>query len=154
MAAMLKLAAMRISKPVELDKAEDTVIKLMRGLFGNLLIIAGSGVCPLSMVWQLFGTNPLYDLPTSSAEWIWYENVVALYLYTGWPLRQFHENLEKFLDKAVIRVVTKNENVASIKASRMAELVKFCKLRNIQLAHSRTIITVFMRMLTAEDIDI
>ncbi|OXN09480.1 hypothetical protein V6000_004814 [Aspergillus fumigatus] len=154
MAAMSKLAAMRISKPVELDKAEDTVTKLMRGLFGNLLTIAGSGVRPLSMVWQLFGTNPLYDLPTSSAEWIWYENVVALYPYTGWPLRQFHENLEKFLDKAVIRVVTKNENVASIKASRMAELVKFCKLRNIQLAHSRTIITVFMRMLTAEDIDI
>lgn len=67
MAAMSKLAAMRISKPVELDKAEDTVTKLMRGLFGNLLTIAGSGVRPLSMVWQLFGTNPLYDLPTSSA---------------------------------------------------------------------------------------
>ncbi|EAW16722.1 uncharacterized protein NFIA_000660 [Aspergillus fischeri NRRL 181] len=154
MAAMSKLAAMRTSKPVELEKAEDTVTRLMRGLFGNLLTIAGSGIRPLSMVWQLFGLNPQYDLPTSSAEWIWYENVVALYPYTGWPLRQFHGNLEKLLDKAVIRVVTKNENLARIKASRTAEMVKFCKLRNIQLEHSRTIITVFMRMLTAEDIDL
>ncbi|GFF57147.1 conserved hypothetical protein [Aspergillus udagawae] len=154
MAAMSKLAAMRTSKPVELEKAEDTVTRLMRGLFGNLLTIAGSGVRPLSMVWQLFGLNPQYDLPTTPAEWIWYENVVALYPYTGWPLRQFQGNLEKLLDKAVIRVVTKNENLARIKASRTDEMVKFCKLRNIQLEHSRTIITVFMRMLTAEDIDL
>jgi hypothetical protein len=154
MAAMSKLAAMRTSKPVELDKAEDTVTRLMRGLFGNLLTIAGSGIRPLSMVWQLFGLNPQYDLPTSAAEWIWYENVVALYPYTGWPLRQFHANLEKLLDKAVIRVVTKNENLARIKASRTAEMEKFCKLRNIQLEHSRTIITIFMRMLTAEDIEL
>lgn len=154
MAAMSKLAAMRTSKPVELEKAEDTVTRLMRGLFGNLLTIAGSGIRPLSMVWQLFGINPQYDLPTSSAEWIWYETVVALYPYTGWSLRQFQGNLEKLLDKAVIRVVTKNENLASIKTSRMAEMMKFCKLRNIQLEHSRTIITVFMRMLMAEDVDL
>lgn len=154
MAAMSKLAAMRTSKPVELDTAEDTVTRLMRGLFGNLLTIAGSGVRPLSMVWQLFGLNPKYDVPTSSAEWIWYETVVAIYPYTGWPLRQFHENLEKLLDKAIIRVVTKNENLAIIKKDRMTEMVKFCKLRNIQLEHSRTIITVFMRMLTAEDVDL
>ncbi|KAJ5886219.1 uncharacterized protein N7473_008893, partial [Penicillium subrubescens] len=154
MAAMSKLAAMRTSKPMELEKAEDTVTRLMRGLFGNLLTIAGSGVRPLSMVWQLFGLNPQNDLPTSPADWIWYETVVALYPYTGWPLRQFYGNLEKLLDKAIVRVVTKNENVAIIKANRMTEMVKFCKLRNIQLAHSRTIITVFMRMLTTEDIDL
>lgn len=58
MAAMSKLAAMRTSKPVELEKAEDTITRLIRGLFGNLLTIAGSGVRPLSMVWQLFGLNP------------------------------------------------------------------------------------------------
>ncbi|KAF3384825.1 hypothetical protein F1880_001966 [Penicillium rolfsii] len=153
MAAMAKLAAMRTSKPVELEKAENTVTRLMRGLFGNLLTIAGSGVRPLSMVWQLFGLNPQYDLPASAADWIWYETVVALYPYTGWPLRQFHGNLERLLDKAIIRVVTKNENIATIKTSRITEMMKFCKLRNIQLEHSRTIITVFMRMLTAEDVD-
>lgn len=152
MSAMSKLAAMRTSKPIELEKAEDTVTKLMRGLFGNLLTIAGSGVRPHSMVWQLFGLNPQYELPKSSAEWVWYETVVALYPYTGWPLRQFHENLEKLLDKAVIRVVTKNEDMAEIKESRIAEMMRFCKLRNIELEHSRTIITVFMRMLTAEDV--
>jgi hypothetical protein len=154
MAAMSKLAAMRTSKPVELEKAEDTVTRLMRGLFGNLLTIAGSGVRPLSMVWQLFGLNPQNDLPASSADWIWYETVVALYPYTGWPLQQFHKNLEKLLDKAIVRAVTKNENLAVIKKNRMDEMMKFCKLRNIQLEHSRTIITVFMRMLTAEDVDL
>lgn len=153
MAAMSKLAAMRTSKPVELENAEDTVTRLMRGLFGNLLTIAGSGVRPLSMVWQLFGLNPQNDIPASPADWVWYETVVALYPYTGWPLRQFLGNLEKLLDKAIIRVVTKNENAASIKANRMTEIMKFCKLRNIQLAHSRTIITVFMRMLTTGDVD-
>ncbi|KAH8689027.1 hypothetical protein BGW36DRAFT_391578 [Talaromyces proteolyticus] len=154
MAAMSKLAAMRTTAPVVSDKAEDTVTRLMRGLFGNLLTIAGSGVRPLSMVWQLFGLNPQYDIPTNHVDWIWYETVVALYPYTGWPLKQFYGNLEKLLDKAIIRVVTKNENVAQIKESRTAEMIKYCKLRNIELDHSRTIITIFMRMLTTENVDL
>jgi hypothetical protein len=154
MAAMSKLAAMKTTAPVVLDKAEDTVTRLMRGLFGNLLTVAGSGVRPLSMVWQLFGLNPQYDIPTNDVEWIWYETVVALYPYTGWPLKQFFENLEKLLDKAIVRVVTKNENLAEIKLSRTTEMIRYCKLRNIQLDHSRTIITIFMRMLTTENIDI
>lgn len=155
MAAMSKLAAMRTTAPVVVsDHAEDTVTRLMRGLFGNFLTIAGSGVRPLSMVWQLFGLNPQYDIPTNHIDWIWYETAVSLYPYTGWPLEQFLENLEKLLDKAIVRVVTKNEDMAEIKKSRTDEMIRYCKLRNIQLAHSRTIVTIFMRMLTAENIDI
>lgn len=76
----------------------------------------------------------------------------ALYPYTGRPLTKFYVNLEKLLDKVIIvRVVTNNENVASVKLSCVAEMIKYCKLRNIHLDHSRTIITIFMRMLTAED---
>ncbi|KAL4937619.1 hypothetical protein BDV06DRAFT_70172 [Aspergillus oleicola] len=151
MAAMSKLAAMRTTTPVESKEADDTVTKLMRGLFGNLLTIAGSGVRPLSMVWQLFGLNSQNDLPKTDLEWTWYETVVALYPYTGWSRKQFYQNLEKLLDKAIIRVVTKNENIAEVRLSRTAEMIKFCKLRNIQLNHSRTIITIFMRILTADD---
>ena len=154
MAAMAKLAAMKTTTPVVLDGAEDTVTRLMRGLFGNLLTIAGSGVRPLSMVWQLFGLNPQYDIPTTDIEWIWYKNVVALYPYTGWPLEQFYDNLEKLLDKAIVRVVTKSENGTYVKVDRVAEMVRYCKLRNIQLDHSRTIITIFMRMLTADEMDL
>lgn len=154
MAAMSKLAAMRTTAPVVLDTAEDTVTKLMRGLFGNLMTIAGSGVRPLSMVWQLFGLNPQYDVPVTDADWVWYENVVELYPYTGWPIDQFHSNLAKLLDKIILRVITKNENVAETKMSRVADMVRYCKLRNIQLEHSRTIITVFERMLTAEGLDV
>ncbi|KAF5661470.1 hypothetical protein FCIRC_11825 [Fusarium circinatum] len=154
MAAMSKLAAMRTSAPVVLDKAEDTVTRLMRGLFGNLMTIAGSGVRPLSMVWQLFGLNPQYDVPVTDADWIWYENVVELYPYTGWPLNTFNDNLLKLLDKIIVRVITKNENVAEIKQSKAYDMVQFCKLRNIQLEHCRTIITVFERMLTTDGIDI
>lgn len=150
MAAMSKLAAMRTTAPVVTQQAEDTVTRLMRGLFGNLLTIAGAGVRPHSMVWQLFGLNPQYDVPKTDVEWIWYETVVALYPYTGWPLEQFHKNLEKLLDKAIVRVVTKNEKMESVRASRTDEMIRFSKLRNIQLHHSRTIITVFMRMLTVE----
>lgn len=153
MAAMSKLAAMRTTSPVVSQEAGDTVTRLMRGLFGNLLTIAGSGVCPHSMVWQLFGLNPQYDLPKTDVEWIWYETVVGLYPYTGWPLEQFYENLEKLLDKAIVRVVTKNEKVECVRASRTDEMIRFSKLRNIQLHHSRTIITVFMQMLTAEGSD-
>ncbi|KAK6205725.1 hypothetical protein LQW54_008305 [Pestalotiopsis sp. IQ-011] len=154
MAAMSKLAAMRTSAPVVVDKAENTVTRLMRGLFGNLLTIAGSGVRPLSMVWQLFGSNPQYDLPTTEADWVWYETVVALYPYTGWPLEQFHNNLEKLLDKAIVRVVTKGEDVKGMKANQTESLIKYCKLRNIQLDHSRTIITIITRMLTEKEVDI
>ncbi|KUL92175.1 hypothetical protein ZTR_02561 [Talaromyces verruculosus] len=155
MAAMSKLAAMRTTPPMVVsDQVEDTVTRLMRGLFGNFLTIAGSGVRPLSMVWQLFGLNPQYDIPTKYIDWIWYETAVSLYPYTGWPLEQFLDNLEKLLDKAIIRVVTKNEDKAEIKKSRTDEMIRYCKLRNIQLAHCRTIITIFMRMLTAENINV
>ncbi|KAG5804411.1 hypothetical protein H9Q74_009247 [Fusarium xylarioides] len=154
MAAMSKLAAMRTSAPVVLDTAEDTVTRLMRGLFGNLMTIAGSGVRPLSMVWQLFGLNPQYDVPVTDADWVWYENVVELYPYTGWPIKTFNDNLLKLLDKIIVRVITKNENVAEIKQSKAYDMVQFCKLRNIQLEHCRTIITVFERMLTTDGIDI
>ncbi|CEL09714.1 hypothetical protein ASPCAL12847 [Aspergillus calidoustus] len=153
MSAMSKLAAMRNTTPVESTQATDTVTRLMRGLFGNLLTIAGSGVRPLSMVWQLFGLNSQNDLPKTDADWIWYETVVALYPYTGWPRKQFYENLERLLDKAIIHVVTTNEDLASVRATKAAEMIKFCKLRNIQLFHSRSIITVLMRMLTAKDGD-
>ncbi|KAG5774095.1 hypothetical protein H9Q72_000384 [Fusarium xylarioides] len=154
MAAMSKLAAMRTSAPVVLDTAEDTVTRLMRGLFGNLMTIAGSRVRPLSMVWQLFGLNPQYDVPVTDADWVWYENVVELYPYTGWPIKTFNDNLLKLLDKIIVRVITKNENVAEIKQSKAYDMVQFCKLRNIQLEHCRTIITVFERMLTTDGIDI
>ncbi|OQE21365.1 hypothetical protein PENSTE_c012G00792 [Penicillium steckii] len=148
MAAMSKLAAMRTTAPVELrGGAEDTVTKLMRGLFGNLLTIAGSGVRPLSMVWQLFGLHPQFDVPTTPGEWAWYETVVALYPYTGWPMAQFLNNLEKLLNKVIVRVVTKNEKVEQIQASRKEDMINFRELRNIQLKHSRLIVTVFTRML-------
>lgn len=150
MAAMSKLAAMRTTAPMESAVADDTITKLMRGLFGNLLTIAGSGVRPLSMVWQLFGLNPQFDIPTSNTDWMWYETVVELYPYTGWPRAQFYSNLEKLLDKAIVRVVTKNENMEEVKLSRTAEMVKYCKLRNIQLEHSRTFVTIFMRMFTSD----
>ncbi|KAF5699627.1 hypothetical protein FMUND_14691 [Fusarium mundagurra] len=110
--------------------------------FGNLMTIAGSGVRPWNFVWQLFGLNPQYDVPVTDADWVWYENVVELYPYTGWPLKQFHENLLKLLNKIIVRVIT-NENVAEIKENRVSEMLRFCKLRNIQLEHYRTIITIF-----------
>jgi len=152
MSAMSKLAGMRTTLPSVESEASDTITKLMRGLFGNLLTVAGSGVRPLSMVWQLFGKYPKLDLPSTFTDWNWYEHVVALYPYTGWPLQQFHQNLEKVLDKVIIRVVTKHENVKEIKAGRSFDLAEYCRLRNIELQHSRTIITIFMRMLT-EDVD-
>ncbi|KAM0281264.1 hypothetical protein ACHAO9_010792 [Fusarium lateritium] len=154
MASMSKLADMRTTAPVVLDTAEDTVTRLMRGLFGNLMTVAGSGVRPLSMVWQMFGLEPQYDVPTSDADWVWYENVVELYPYTGWPLKQFHTNLGKLLDKIIVRVITKNENVANIKASAVNDMARFCKLRNIQLEHCRTLLTIFQRMLTTSGVDI
>lgn len=41
-----------------------------------------------------------------------------------------------------------------MRASRTDDMIRFSKLRNIQLHHSRTIITVFMRMLTVKGSDI
>ncbi|KAJ5888225.1 hypothetical protein N7495_008266 [Penicillium taxi] len=154
MAAMSKLAERRTTAPLELEEAEDTVTRLMRGLFGNLLTIAGSGVRPTSMVWQLFGLHPQYDVPTTDAEWVWYKNVVALYPYTGWPLNQFNKNLEKIFDKVIFRVVTKNENLDEVKAIKEAKTIESYKLRDIELYHSRTILTVLMRTFSTDGINI
>ncbi|KAJ6779356.1 hypothetical protein PWT90_04021 [Aphanocladium album] len=152
MASMVKLAETKHTTPVEVEDAEDTVTKLMRGLFGNLLTVAGSGVRPLSMSWQLFGQVPQLDIPSTDQEWLWYQNVVFLYPYTGWPLAKFYRNLQSLLDKLIVRVVTKGEDVSNAKRDRIADMAQFCRLRNIQLDHCRTIITVLMRMLT-EDVD-
>lgn len=152
MTSISKLAAMRQTVPVETEKADDTVTKLMRGLFGNLLTVAGSGTRPMSMVWQLFGQEPLFDIPSTEQEWQWYRNVVLLYPYTGWPLQQFRVNLGNLLDKIIVRLVTKGEEKSREGNNRVKEMAKFCRLKNIQLDHCRTIITVLMRMLT-EDVD-
>ncbi|RDW61431.1 hypothetical protein BP5796_11323 [Coleophoma crateriformis] len=153
MAAISKLAAMRNTAPAVTEIAEDTATKLMRGLFGNLLTIAGSGARPMSMVTQLLGTDPSIEIPSARVEWNWYENVVNLFPFTGWPRKQFYLNLEKLLDKALIRPITKTELQNNPLISRIKQMVKFCKLRNIQLHHSRTIITVFMKLLTG-DVDV
>ncbi|KAG4440239.1 hypothetical protein IFR05_004258 [Cadophora sp. M221] len=150
MAAMSKLAAMRTTAPKRIIKAEDTATKLMRGLFGNLLTTAGSGVRPLSMVWQLFGQDPKFDVPTTGVAWSWYESVVRLYPFSGWPQDQFNLNLEKLLDKALIAIITKNEVTENIKKSRADWMIKYCKLRNIQLVHSRTFVTVFTQMMDGD----
>ncbi|KAJ5158019.1 uncharacterized protein N7500_007670 [Penicillium coprophilum] len=149
MAAMSKLAAMRTTAPVVSQQAGDTVTRLMRGLFGNLLTIAGSGVRPQSMVWQLFGLNPQFHLPKVNVEWTWYETVVALYPYTGWPFEQLYENLERLLDKSLARMMARNEKKPWV--SGTDQMIMFSKRQNIQLHRSRTIITIFMRMLTAEE---
>ncbi|KUJ08263.1 uncharacterized protein LY89DRAFT_339205 [Mollisia scopiformis] len=151
MAAMSKLAAMRTTAPTRTVKAEDTITKLMRGLFGNLLTTAGSGVRPLSMVWQLFGLEPKLEVPSTAVAWSWYEFVVKLYPFSGWPEAQFKLNLEKLLEKALLAVITKNENTEKIKASRMDWMVKYCQLRNIQLEHSRTFVTIFIRLMNVEN---
>ncbi|PVH78664.1 hypothetical protein DL98DRAFT_573077 [Cadophora sp. DSE1049] len=147
MAAMSKLAAMRTTAPRRTIKAEDTITKLMRGLFGNLLTTAGSGIRPLSMVWQLLGQEPKFDIPTTGVAWSWYESVVKLYPFSGWPQEQFNLNLERLLDKALIAIITKNELIESIKKSRGDWMIKYCKLRNIQLVHSRTFVTIFIKMI-------
>jgi hypothetical protein len=69
MAAMSKLAAMRTTDPRRTITAEDTIKKLMRGLFDNLLTMAGSGVRPMSMVWQLFGFEPKFEVPATVLAW-------------------------------------------------------------------------------------
>jgi hypothetical protein len=132
MAAMSKLAAMRTTAPTRTITAEDSVTKLMRGLFGNLLTTAGSGVRPMSMVWQLFGKEPKLEVPATGVAWSWYETVVRLYPFSGWPQKQFNLNLEKVLDKALISVITKNEITDNLKSSRADWLTKYCQLRNIQ----------------------
>jgi hypothetical protein len=71
MAAMARLADMRTTAPTRTVTAEDTVTKLMRGLFGNLLTTAGSGVRPMSMVWQLFGQEPKLEVPLTPLAWSW-----------------------------------------------------------------------------------
>ncbi|KAJ5327991.1 hypothetical protein N7452_008381 [Penicillium brevicompactum] len=154
MAAMSKLAARRTTAPVVSAEAGDTVTKLMRGLFGNLLTTAASGLRSLSRVWQLFALDVKYELPTTKIDWIWYEKIINLYPFTGWPLEQFHQNLERLLDNAIMQFVLKNEDTAALKSTRSDDLIKGCKLRNFQLKHYRMIITVLGRIFANTDIDV
>jgi len=42
---------------------------------------------------------------------------------------------------------------ATVKTSRIDSLAKYCKLRNIQLEHSRTFVTIFIRMMNSDNDD-
>jgi hypothetical protein len=75
-----------------------------------------------------------------------------LYPFSGWPQGQFNLNMEKLLDKAIIAVITKNEITTKAKMARADWMVKYCRLRNIQLEHSRTFVTIFIRMMN-NDVD-
>ncbi|KAJ5346619.1 hypothetical protein N7541_009101 [Penicillium brevicompactum] len=154
MAAMSKLAARRSTAPVVSAEAGDTVTKLMRGLFGNLLTTAASGLRSLSRVWQLFVLDAKYELPTTKIDWVWYEKIIDLYPYTGWSLEQFHQNLERLLDNAIMQFVLKNEDAAQLKSTRRDDLIKGCKLRNIQLKHYGIIITVLQGIFANSDVDV
>lgn len=93
MTAMRKLADTRNTPSITVSDPDDTSTLLMRGLFGNLLTIAGSGTQPFSYVWQLFGKLPQLEIPSSAAAWSWYENTARLLPYSGWPLETFKANL-------------------------------------------------------------
>ncbi|KAH8592190.1 hypothetical protein B0O99DRAFT_663354 [Bisporella sp. PMI_857] len=150
MSAMQKLAATRTSPPQIIAKPTDTSTLLMRGLFGNLLTVAGSGVKPMSFVWQLFGKFPQFEVPNTDNDWYWYETLVRLMPYTGWQVEQLKSNVIGLLDKVIFGVITKN-NTPNMAQLRLTSLEDHCKARNIQLLHSRTIITVLKRMLTEQE---
>jgi hypothetical protein len=149
MASMDKLGKMRTTAPTPIIKASDTITKLMRGLFGHLLTVAGSGVKPLSFVWQLMGMNPQLDVPTSGAAWSWYEKVTLLFPYTGWPATNLNQNLEKLLDKVIFRMIT-HSKLSGVVPYSIQQQEKASKFRNVQLSHSRTVVIALMKILSAE----
>ncbi len=148
-ASMEKLAEMRTTAPTPTIKASDTITKLMRGLFGHLLTVAGSGLKPLSFIWQLMSMNPQLEVPTTSAAWSWYENMTSLFPYTGWPATTLNQNLEKLLDKVIFRMIVHNKlPVTTPHAIEQQE--KASRFRNLQLSYSRTIVIGLMKILSAE----
>lgn len=150
MASMDKLAKMRTTAPTPTIQAPDTITKLMRGLFGHLLTVAGSGLQPMSMVWQLMGSNPLLEVPKTTTAWKWYENVAMLYPYTGWPTTILNKNLEKLLDKVIFRLIIHNKLSDGTNQLRAQKMEEACKFRNVQLSHSRMAVIALMKILSAE----
>jgi hypothetical protein len=147
MASMEKLAKMRTTAPTTTLKASDTITKLMRGLFGHLLTVAGSGLKPLSFVWQLMGLAPQLEIPKDSSAWRWYENTTSLYPFTGWPTKILKQNLENLLDKVIFRMIIHSKLPVTIPYG-IQQQEKCSKLRNIQLSHSRTAVIALMKILS------
>lgn len=69
--------------------------------------------------------------------------------YTGWSITQFKKNLIALLDKIIFRMISKNEP-SDLAQRKVATLKDYCKARNIQLLHSRTVITILKQMLTGQ----
>jgi hypothetical protein len=148
MASMDKLSKMRTTAPSPTIKALDTITKIMRGLFGHLLTVAGSGVKPLSFVWQLMSMDPQLDVPTSNTAWSWYEKVTSLFPYTGWPATNLNRNLEKLLNKVIFRMIT-HSKLPVVIPHNIERQEKASKFRNVQLSHSRTVVIALMKILSA-----
>lgn len=84
----------------------DTSCQIMRGLFGYLLSVLGSGKDPLSMAWQMVCKTTNLVTPEHSHLWI-YSNIIKYFPYTLWSTENITDN-KKLLCVLLVNKLTQS----------------------------------------------
>jgi hypothetical protein len=142
----------QFSRVPDAQNYNDVMCKMMRGLFGQLFTLLGSGSNPLCMAFQLVGKNPNIDVPNANEMWVW-SRIVKLYPYTCWPMEVLQKNL-KLLE---VRLVRKRliENATEPMRKSLVEVAKKTltdnrEIRDKQLAFLRIAVEVIKHISTPD----
>uniref|UniRef100_A0A6B2KWR1 Uncharacterized protein n=1 Tax=Arcella intermedia TaxID=1963864 RepID=A0A6B2KWR1_9EUKA len=78
--------------------------QIMRGLFGQLLTLLGSGASPLSTLFQFVSRKPSLKIPEPE-EWPLFIRMLKMFPYTGWSMRYLLDNVKTFIVRYIRRAL-------------------------------------------------
>ena len=84
---------------------DSTIAKIMRGLFGNLFLIASSGVIALTNLVKLLTINKNIYIKNTN-EWI-YLNTIKYFPYTKWDQTIINQNKTKVFNRIIYNKITR-----------------------------------------------
>lgn len=129
LSTMESLASRFSSVPTE-DNFDDTSCQIMRGLFGQLLTILGSGQRPLSMAWQMVMSNPNIVVPKGEELWI-YNRMANMFKYTCWNNDKIILNTKKLIVDLINKYVVQEKVQPMITNNVSASSSSYSKNKNI-----------------------
>lgn len=94
------------TKPSKVDNWNDTNCQILRGLFGQLLSLFGSGVQPLSTLFQFVKPNPSIDSKLTDGEIVLLARIVKVFEYTCWSSTNLKKNVKALVVRYLKRKIT------------------------------------------------
>lgn len=124
------------TKPTKSSNWNDTNCQILRGLFGQLFSLFGSGVKPLTTLFQFVKPNPSIDAKLSNGEIVMLARIVKVFEYTCWSTENLKKNVKSLVIRYLRQKITDPVTEAMRKdltAFEQEKLVDYMEKRNEEL---------------------